>query len=128
MNAIDTNVLVRLIVKDDDVQAKKALNYVKKHGEVFISAVVLCETTWVFESCYDIKKRELINIIEKILTTTQLTVEYPEAIWLALNEYKRINTDFSDCLIGAIAKHHKCHEVVTFDKKAAKSTLFALMK
>jgi len=128
MNAIDTNVLVRLIVKDNDIQAKKALNYVKRYREVFISAVVLWEAVCVFEACYDIKKAELINVIEKVLSTAQFVFEYSEIIWVALNEYKRSNADFTDCLIGAIAKYNECEKIVTFDRKAAKSTFFELIK
>ena len=128
MKAIDTNVLVRLIVKDNDIQAKKALNYVKKQGEVLISTIVLCETAWVLEACYDIKKTELINVVEKVLFTTQFIFEHTDVIWLALNEFKRTNTDFTDCLIVATAKQQECQSVGTFDKKASKSELFELIK
>lgn len=55
MYAIDTNVLVRIIVKDDELQAKKALQYVKKHKNIFISHIVLCEFSWVCAACYEVK-------------------------------------------------------------------------
>ena len=128
MIAIDTNVLIRLIVEDNDIQSSKALKFVRKQGEVFISAIVVCEATWILESCYNLKKAELINVFENMLRVDQFNIEYSEAIWLALNEYKRINADFSDCIIGAIAKTNDCHPVVTFDKKAAKSSFFELIK
>lgn len=128
MIAIDTNVLVRLIVEDDDIQAHKALKLLQQHNEVFISTVVICETAWVLESCYDIKKNKLIEVFENILRVEQFDVEYSESIWLALNEYKKINADFSDCVIGAIAKTKGHYPVATFDKKAAKSAFFKLIK
>ena len=128
MIAIDTNVLIRLIVEDDDIQARKALNFLKQHKEVFISVVVVCEAAWVLESCYNVKKDKLVKVFENILRVDQFNIESSESIWLALNEYKKINADFSDCIIGAIAKTNGHQPVVTFDKKAAKSSFFKLIK
>lgn len=127
MIAIDTNVLVRLIVEDDHIQSQKALNSLKKHNNVFISAIVICETAWVLESCYSLKKSEMIDVFENILRIEQFDIEHSESIWLALNEFKKINTDFSDCIIGAIAKTNGHYPVLTFDKKAAKSSFFKLI-
>ena len=128
MIAIDTKVLIHLIVEDDDIQAHKALNLLKQHNEVFISVIVICETAWVLESCYDLNKIEIINVFENILRVDQFDIEHSESIWLALNEYKKINADFSDCIIGAIAKNNGHYPVATFDKKAAKSSFFKLIK
>jgi len=128
MIGIDTNVLVRLIVEDNDIQARKALKYLEKHSDVFISAIVICETAWVLESCYDLKKDELINVFENILRVDQFIIEHSEQVWIALNEYRKFNTDFSDCIVGAIAKSNDCDFVATFDKKAAKSQFFELIK
>ena len=124
MRAIDTNVLVRILIKDDENQSKKALKYVKKHGEVFISLIVLCETIWVCKDCYDLNKDEIIQVINHILRTDQFIVDYSEVVWSALSEYKRVSIDFADCLIGAIAKFHSYLPVGTFDKKAKKSEYF----
>lgn len=127
MVAIDTNVLIRLIVEDDNIQAHKALTLLKKHNEVFISAIVICEVAWVLESCYNLKKLEIIDVFENILRVEQFEIEYSESIWLALNEFKKINADFSDCIVGAIAKTNGHYPVATFDKKAAKSSFFKLI-
>jgi len=128
MIAIDTNVLVRLIVEDNDIQARKALKFLEKHSEAFISAIVICEAAWVLESCYEFKKEVLVNVFENILRVDQFFIEHSEQIWVALNEYKKFNIDFSDCVIAAIAKLNDCDFVATFDKKAAKSQLFELIK
>ena len=126
--AIDTNVLVRVIVKDNDIQARKALRFIKKHGVVFVSSIVLCETAWVLESCYEIKKAELISVLESILRIDQLNIEHSEAAWLAVSDFKDTSADFSDCLIAAIAKMRGCDLVGTFDKKASKIESFSLIK
>jgi predicted nucleic-acid-binding protein len=124
---IDTNVLVRIIVQDDIVQTDQAIDLIKKEETVFISAVVLCEAAWVFETCYMLTKQQLIDVFERILRIRQFGIEYSDTIWLAIEEYKRINTDLSDCIIGAIAQHHECTAIATFDKKAAKSAYFVLI-
>jgi predicted nucleic-acid-binding protein len=128
MKAIDTNILVRIIIKDDETQAKKALYYIKQNAEIFISLLVLCELSWVCIACYDLKKNELVKIIDNILRTGEFNVESSETVWTALHEYRSTNADFSDCLIGAIAKHHGCSKVATFDKKASNSHFFELVK
>lgn len=127
MYAIDTNVLVRIIIQDDEVQMKKAVKYVEECGDVFISLIVLCEFSWVVTSVYEFDKHNLLDVIENILRTEQFSVQEPDSVREALNEYKKSNADFSDCLIGAIAKNHRCANVATFDKRAAKSTFFELI-
>lgn len=128
MISIDTNILIRIIVEDNDIQAQKALKLINKEQEVFISALVICETAWVLESSYKLKKDEIIDVFENILRVSQFNIERSDAIWLALNEYKRINMDFSDCLIGAVAKINDSSPVMTFDKNASRSNLFKLIK
>ena len=114
MISIDTDVLICLIVEDDDIQSHKALTL------LFISASVICEAAWILEPCYNLKRLEIIDVFENILRVDQFVIEYSESIWLALNEFKKNNADFSDCIIGTIAKTNGHHPVVTFDKKAAK--------
>lgn len=124
MHGIDTNVLVRMIVKDDELQARKALQYIKKHKEIFISHLVLCEFSWVCSTCYDFTKVELLKVIDHILRTDHFVFEQTDTLWSALHEYKVSNADFSDCLLGAIAKHRGSVHVGTFDKKAARLSFF----
>lgn len=66
--------------------------------------------------------------IEKILKINELQIEYNDAMWFAYHEYQHINTDFSDCVIGAVAKLYQCDSVATFDKNASKSKNFKLIK
>lgn len=125
--AIDANVLVRVLVKDDLKQSKKALAFIQQNSPVFIGAIVLVESIWVLESCYQIKKPELITILESLFRVKQFEVEHIDACLVALKEYAVSNADFSDCLIGAVAQEQGCELTVTFDKKAAKSVFFALL-
>lgn len=69
------HVLVRLIINDDEVQAKNALKYVKKHAPVFISYIVLCEFSWVSTISYQIKKETFLHVMDKILRKETFILE-----------------------------------------------------
>ncbi len=126
MKAIDTNFLVRILVRDDEIQAHRALAYVQQ-GEVFISQIVLCELVWVLEECYDINKEELISVLESVLKTDQFIIENSDTVWTALGVYRKYSLDFADCLIGVSARQNSCEVTGTFDKKAARCELFELV-
>lgn len=128
MNAIDTNVLVRIIIRDDESQLKKAVAYVKEHELVFVTIIVLCEFSWVCVSCYGLKRNELVMALENLLRNEQFEVENSDAVWTALHIFKNTNADFSDCIISAIAKLHHCNSIGTFDKKATSIPNFELIK
>lgn len=128
MIGIDTNVLVRIFINDDQIQARKAIKLIEQHPGVFVSAIVFCETIWVLQSRYHFNKSQLIIAIEKILKINECQIEYNDTIWAAFHEFQHSHADFSDCVIGAIAKTHGCNAVATFDKKAAKLKNFKLIK
>jgi predicted nucleic-acid-binding protein len=128
MKAIDTNVLVRVIVNDDRAQGKKALAYIKEHQPVFIGLIVLCEFCWVSTACYKFSKSELIQSIENILRTDQFIIENSDLVWSAIQEYRNQGSEFSDCLIAMVAKHQGSSKVGTFDKKASHSKFFELIE
>ena len=127
MKAIDTNVLVRILVKDDAKQSKKALDFIKNTSPVFISSIVLVETIWVLEACYKVKKTELVTMLEALFRVKQFVIEHVDASLMALKEFSLATADFSGCLIGAVAQAHDSEWTVTFDKKAAKLALFKLL-
>lgn len=128
MLAVDTNVFVRIFMQDDEIQSYKAKKFAESHDAIFVSTVVLCEALWLFKAHFKYNKSQIIAITEKILKTKQFHFEHRDALWHALNEYQYVNTDLTDCIIGAVAKLYQCHAVVTFDKNAAKSKNFKLMK
>ncbi len=124
MNGLDTNILVRYLIQDDEAQAKTANLYIKKHctddSPAFINRIVLCELVWVLESAYKYEKKQIFMVLEKILQTSQFVVEDSGSAWHALADYKKTNVDFSDSLIGAVNKLAGCKKTATFDKQAGK--------
>ena len=128
MLGIDTNVLVRYLVRDDEAQFKKASRLIKREigaGEaVFVSLPVLLETEWVLRSRYGLKKAEIVNAISGLLDTTEIQFEAESAIEESLKHWKDSTADFADCLIGAHNRRLGCRATATFDAKAARLPAF----
>lgn len=127
MIGLDTNVLVRFLVQDDKHQSQAATRLIEGGQDFFINVIVLCELVWVLESCYDLKKQDTVNTIEKILTTRQFTVENSDVVWGALDDFKADEADFADCLIGKINRQKECLYTASFDKAVKRLQTFKLV-
>lgn len=124
MLGIDTNILVRFLVRDDEAQFDKASRLIKRevtagHG-VFVSQLVLLETEWVLRSRYDLPKHQIAETISGLLNATDVRFEDEPAIEEALFIWKDTNAGFADCLIGARNRRLGCRATATFDTKASK--------
>ena len=128
MLGIDTNVLVRFLVRDDESQFEKARKLIKREvtagRRVFVSQLVLLETEWVLRSRYDLSKVEIIAAISGLLDATDVQFEDEPAIETTLFVWKESTVDFADCLIGAQNKRLGCRATATFDLRAAKLSGF----
>ncbi len=128
MLGIDTNVLVRYLVRDDEPQFEKANRLIKRgigSGEaVFVSLPVLLETEWVLRSRYGLNKAEIAEAISGLLYATEIQFEAEPAIEECLQFWKDSTADFADCLIGAHNRRLGCRATVTFDVKAARLSSF----
>ena len=124
MLGFDTNVLVRFLVRDDEVQFEKARKLIKREvaagRRVFISQLVILETEWVLRSRYGLPKNLIIEAISGLLGTTDVRFEDEPAIEEALFIWKDTTADFADCLIGARNRRLGCRAMATFDAKASK--------
>lgn len=124
MLGVDTNVLVRFLVRDDEVQFEKARKLIKREvaagRRVFISHLVLLETEWVLRSRYSLPKNLIIEAISRLLDATDVRFEDEPTIEEALFMWKDATADFADCLIGAKNRRLGCRATATFDAKASK--------
>lgn len=131
MIGLDTNILVRYFMRDDQGQASAAKRLVedaRARGErLFINRIVLCELTWVLSKLYRRSHAEIADAVERILVTTQFEVEGKDAVWEALRAFRGSAADFADCLIGASSSAAGCTSTATFDKKAGKLEAFLLL-
>ena len=124
MLGIDTNVLVRFLVRDDEAQFEKARKLIKREVAegrcVFVSQLVLLETEWVLRSRYGLPKNLIIESISGLLGATDVQFEDEPAIEEALFIWKDTTAEFTDCLIGARNRRLGCRATATFDVKASK--------
>lgn len=119
MRAVDTNVLVRLLVRDDEAQAAAAEAFIA--GGAWVSHVVLVETLRVLESVYDVDARGRAKAVEMLLNHRDLTVQDPEVVERALGHFrKRPSLGFSDCLVLEAARKAGHGPLGTFDRELAR--------
>lgn len=124
MIGLDTNVVIRFLAQDDDVQAPLAnrlMGRLSRESPGFVSSVVLAEISWVLARAYKTPRAELATIIEGLLRAAELVVENADAAYRALALYQASpSAEFADALITEIAALAGASETVTFDKAAAR--------
>lgn len=132
MRAIDTNILVRFLVSDDDKQAKKVLRLfetTEADNEIlFVPQLVQIELIWVLDSAYSCTRQEIVDSVSDLMQMPILKFESQSALQSFANEAIDSNYDLADLLICHSAKISGCKETLTFDKKASKHELFRLLK
>ncbi len=131
MKALDTNVLIRFLVKDNEQQAEAVYNLFKltesQNGEFWVQILVLLETLWVLEAAYKISREEIIDSIDDLLRMPILKFEAHSAIQSFLLSARKCKIDLSDLLIAHSSKLAGCEKIITFDKKASNFELFELL-
>jgi predicted nucleic-acid-binding protein len=119
MLAIDTNVLVRLVVDDDPAQAQIAKE--RTENGAWVSHLVLAESIWVLTGSFGLSRAEIVHTVETLLTHPNVAFEDANVIRAALQHFsQRRNVDFSDCLILEIARKAGHKPLATFDRDFAK--------
>lgn len=125
MIGLDTNILLRYIVRDDVAQAKAAGRLIEarcsKERPGHVSHIVLAELAWVLGCGYGYAKEEVVKVLAAILSSAELRVEEAALAWAALRAFQAGQADFTDCLIGAVNADAGCETTFTFDKRAARS-------
>ena len=119
MPAVDTNVLVRLIARDDPKQVRSAEAFVQEGA--WVSLLALAETTWVLASAYDLTPSRIASGIEMLLDHKQLVLQDRASVAAALDSFKRYpKLGFADCLMVEVARAAGHAPLGTFDKDLAK--------
>lgn len=117
MKAIDTNVLVRLLTRDDPAQAEVAAAEMRS-GEIFLSSTVLLETEWVLRHAYEFSPEQINHALGAVADLAGLHLEDRPAVRRALRWHGQ-GMDLADAL--HLAKAGTASELVTFDKRFARS-------
>lgn len=124
MLGVDTNVLVRYLVRDDEAQFEKARKLIKREvaagRHVFVSQLVLLETEWALRSRYALPKNLIMTTISGLLEATDVRFEDEPSVEEALFIWKDTAAAFADCLIGARNRRLGCRATATFDAKVSR--------
>ena len=119
MRAVDTNVLVRLLARDDAPQVARAEQFVAKGA--WVSLLVLLETAWVLSSAYALDSQALALAVEMLLNHKDLVLQDADVVARALEQFRDSSgVGFSDCLILQAARKSGNIPLGSFDKSLAR--------
>lgn len=125
MIGLDTNILLRLVVEDDDpAQTRQAKRFVQEQCTAetpgYINSIVLAELVWVLVRSYGYTRADIVKIVENLLAGADRFIEHPDAVTAALEDYRKGRADFVDALINHVNRVRGCRGTATFDRKAAR--------
>lgn len=123
MIALDTNILVRYLVGDDEKQAEVARTLLESFTidqPGFVCREVVVELVWVLERSYQCSRDRIATVLEQLATTEGLIVEAGNDVIRAASRYRSGSAGFSDLMILAAAQRLQAHLLYTFDRRAAR--------
>jgi predicted nucleic-acid-binding protein len=112
--AVDTNVLVRLIVADDAMQGKRAAKLFAQSAGVFVAKTVVLETAWVLQSAYGFSRHDVTGALRRLAGLPNVVLEDAEQVAFALDLASR-DVDFADAL--HVAACREAGTFYTFDRR-----------
>jgi predicted nucleic-acid-binding protein len=119
MRAVDTNVLVRLVTRDDAKQVAVAERFIERGA--WVSHLVLAEATWVLRSVYELSSTGIATAVEMLLNHQHLTLQDSDVVMAAVQQFRaRPALGFSDCLVVEVARKAGHLPLGTFDRTLAK--------
>jgi predicted nucleic-acid-binding protein len=122
MIGVDTNVLIRLFVADDEKQhAASARFFAERTQDVpaYVSSIVLIEFVWALTRTYNYPWSSVLRLIEALIDARDIALEHDEAVRDAVMRAGDDNFGLIDALIARANAFNGCTQTVTFDKKAA---------
>ena len=133
MKALDTNAVIRFLVKDGEKEAQAVrrilLKAEKEGNSFFITCPVVLETMWVLSSVYEYEREDIVCAVENLLSLPVLTIENHKTLTALCHEAQISKVELPDLLIGLVARDAGCDSTLTFDQKATESSgLFTLIK
>ncbi len=119
MRAVDTNVLVRLLTRDDAKQVAAAEAWVSSGA--WVSHIALVEAMWVLSSVYNLEPAAIATAVEMLLNHKDLVLQDSDVVAAALQQFrKRPRLGFSDCLVLEVARKAGHLPLGTFDRNLGK--------
>jgi predicted nucleic-acid-binding protein len=124
MLGLDSNVLLRYVVRDHPEQAGIAARIIEEECSPerpgFVNHMVLCEFVWSLETSYRYRREQIAEVLATLLRIDRIALQSEEEVVEALNAFASGNADFADALIAGFNRRHGCTETCTFDRAAAR--------
>jgi predicted nucleic-acid-binding protein len=128
---VDTNILLRLLIRDDARQfiaADGLVNSAERADDpIFVSPIVVVELEWVMRRTYGLTKAQIVDALDQVSRRTYFVMDDSEAVRAALTAWRTGKADFADYLIAALARQRGARTTMTFDKDAAATSSFTLL-
>lgn len=119
MRAVDTNVVVRLVARDDPRQTARAEAFVAKGA--WVSHIVLVEVIGVLDSVFELSHKQLVTAVDMLLNHRDLVLQERDVVSAALARFRRRpKLGFSDCMVLESARKAGHVPLATFDKELGK--------
>lgn len=132
MPGLDTNVLVRWILDDDQRQAARVQRLFEEvraqRSPLFVPSTVMLELEWVLRSRYRLDKSTILGAFNALLETQELEFQDEPALERALSFYRQSSADFADCLHAGQCGSADRAPMITFDATAARLPSVELLK
>mgnify|MGYP001251395813 FL=1 len=128
MIGIDTNVLLRLLIRDDEAQFGRLVAQIDAGAwgdGVLVNPVVVVEAVWVLIKKLDRPKTEVLGFLDDLLGTDGLVILHEAAVARAVATWRTAKCDFADCLIAAMNTEAGASTTLTFDHDALKLPEFS---
>lgn len=122
MMGLDTNVIVRFLMKDDADQAALATKVFAEFTTAapgFVCREVLVELVWVLQKIYRLPRTDIADAIEGLLGAREILVESADQVAVAVDRLRKGGAGFADQMIALAGQGAGCQATVTFDRKAA---------
>lgn len=123
MIGVDTNVLLRLLVDDDQVQCVMARRFFASRtarDPAFVSSTVLAELIWLLRRRFRYPNETILTALRKMTSSDDLHFEHGDALRTFLEDKGRTPSDVADALVCWSCAAARCEKVVTFDKRSAR--------
>ncbi|MDP2084236.1 MAG: type II toxin-antitoxin system VapC family toxin [Gemmobacter sp.] len=121
MTGLDTNVIVRFLMKDDADQAAlatKVFAELTSAAPGFVCREVLVELVWVLQKIYRLPRSDIADAIEALLGAREIVVESADKVAVAVDRLRKGGAGFADHMIVLAGQAAGCQATVTFDRKA----------
>ena len=119
--SVDTNILLRLLIKDDDIKKRACERLLekakRKEIHLYILPIVIMEIVWVLEKYYKLDRKTIRELTEAVMNTPELHIEMEDVFRKALRLYEEKNVKLADAVIGYWGLEKGISSVYTYDER-----------